>query len=168
MTLEDMFGADVSESEKKQKLGELSERVKSSTLTEQNKKALLDYIGIAAAGGGRFSMVHSQAIVLGFMDQVTPEEQLPFEFALMKAWCSGKISEFLDNKRKELGSRVMGEKERKSLNEMLDLALTRESDTLRAVAAMNLGVYFKGLSERDRIKKFETTSGVFRYAAPAE
>jgi len=168
MVYEDTFGADVSEAEKKQKLGELSENVRSSRLSEENKKTLLDYIGIAASGGGRFSMVHSQVTTLSYLDGDVPNEQLLFEFELMKAWCSGKIPEFLEKQRKELGTKFMGEKERKMLNEMIDLALTRESDTMRAVAAINLCVYFEGKSEMDRIKKFENMSRVFSFAAPAE
>jgi len=168
MIYEETFGTSVSESEKKGKLEELRRRVESSGLPEGKRKPLLDHIEVAAKGGGRFSMVHSQAIVLSYLEGAIPEEQLPFEFALMKAWCAGKIKEFLEKQGKELNTRMMGKKEKGLLNEMIDLALTRESDTVRAVAAINLGVYFEGLSEMDRIKKFGNMVKVFRYALAAD
>jgi hypothetical protein len=113
-------------------------------------------------------MVHSQVTTLSYLDGDITNEQLPFEFELMKSWCTGRIKEFLEKQRKEIGTKFMGEKEKKSLNEMIDLALTRDSDTMRAVAAINLCVYFEGKSEMDRIKKFENMSRVFRFAAPKE
>jgi|GEM_PF-6181528 len=164
MSLEDAFGTFVSDEDKRKRIEGVRGEVSRSKLPEKTKKSLSDYLDVALSGGGKFAMVHAHAVANAVLTGMKVD--LQFESELMKAWCGGGVSAFLEKQLNALSARNIPKEENEKLNKMIGLALTRKSDTMRAVAASNLYLYYTGAPEKERMEKLDSLITTFEGALP--
>jgi len=166
LSLETSYSKPVS-AEDKELLEKARQRVASSKISGDARTRLLEYVKLSQdPKGGRFSVVHAEAIANNYADGALPEEQLDFEVRLMRAWCGGTMREFIESERSSLTKKGLSEAELGELDKMLDLALTR-SPMLLAVAVSTLRVYYPVAGEAVRMDMLAKMINILESASPA-
>lgn len=162
MFLEDDLSKPVSKSDKAG-LMEAKKRVIATDLPE--KGDLLDYLKLAETGD-RFAVTQAERIMSGYLGGKVPKERFAFEVRLMDAWCNGGINGFIESELGSLAKKKIPDKERKKLNDMLDLALSR-SEVMKAVTAGVLHVYYPLHKPEERLDQLDKMTYVLTSAKPA-
>jgi len=164
MFWEDDYGKAVTRKDK-EGIATAKKQVLASDLSDKEKRRLMEYLK-TAEDGDKLALNLAESMASEYLLGNISEERMDFELTLMQSWISGRIGDFLQDQLASIARSGIPEDEKKMLNEMIELALTR-SQIVKGIAAWNLNIYYPKQKPEKRQEAISEMAYILRSAKPA-